>query len=422
VEENWHGVWGGYSYDSIWQGNRFARNAEAIAIEHGQGNRILENTFDRDATAIRLWQNATQDPNWSYPKHRDTRSQDYTITANTFQHNQTALSLRDTTNVRAFANTYTGVEERTALAGDTSGLQIEPAGGAGSTIRPLPDVKPLAGGMDPMIKDGERRGRDTIIVDGWGPYDWKSPKLWPVIEGGAKGLPFPRRSKAAGVFDGPLELKVLGPEGTWKLVSARGASVAPPQGKVGDVITVTPRPGGVVDYEVTLSYVGGPVVSPRGVVSAAGTPYLFGYSRFFASIPWTIRFFSYPEAADPARHPDAFARVLRGEPVGPLLTTDRIDYLSGGVIEDGVPPDRFAFVAEGTVALPRGDYTLQVISDDGARVWVDGTLVLDAWAPHESRVDEVIISGGRHRLKVEYYEVGGWSEMRFDIQPRRARK
>jgi hypothetical protein len=53
---------------------------------------------------------------------------------------------------------------------------------------------------------------------------------------------------------------------------------------------------------------------------------------------------------------------------------------------------------------------------------VDGTLVLDAWAPHESRVDEVIISGGRHRLKVEYYEAGGWSEMRFDIQPRRARK
>ena len=39
---------------------------------------------------------------------------------------------------------------------------------------------PLAGGIDPMIKAGERRGRNTIIVDEWGPYDWKSPKLWPV--------------------------------------------------------------------------------------------------------------------------------------------------------------------------------------------------------------------------------------------------
>ena len=81
------------------------------------------------------------------------------------------------------------------------------------------------------------------------------------------------------------------------------------------------------------------------------------------------------------------------------LKAERVDYLSGGSLEEGVPRDRFALVAEGTVALPRGDYTLQVISDDGARVWVDGTLTLDAWAPHESRVDQVHISGGRHRLK-----------------------
>ena len=65
---------------------------------------------------------------------------------------------------------------------------------------------------------------------------------------------------------------------------------------------------------------------------------------------------------------------------------------------------------------------MQVISDDGARVWVDGRLVLDAWAPHESRSTDVAITGGRRRLKVEYYEVGGWSEIRFDIQPRRMRK
>ncbi len=34
-------------------------NTEAIAIEHGQDNRITENTFDGDETAIRLWKNAT---------------------------------------------------------------------------------------------------------------------------------------------------------------------------------------------------------------------------------------------------------------------------------------------------------------------------------------------------------------------------
>ncbi len=156
-------------------------------------------------------------------------------------------------------------------------------------------------------------------------------------------------------------------------------------------------------------------------MTPAGRPHTFRYSRFFAPASWTLSFFEYPEAADPVKAPAAFAEVLRGKPLR-TMTADRIDYLSGGVLEEGLPRDRFAIVAEGIVDLPPGDYTLQVISDDGARVWVDGRLVLDAWAPHESRVDEVAITGGRHTVKLEYYEIGGWSEISFDIQPRRMRK
>lgn len=395
VEDNWHGVWGGYSYDSEWLDNRFVGNAEAIAIEHGQDNRIAGNTFEGNGTAIRLWQNPSQDPNWGYPKSRDTRSRGYRIHGNTFRSNKADFDIKDTLDV------------------DT-----DPA-----APRPPVEAPPkLASGMDPMLEPGARRGRRFIIVDEWGPYDWKSPRLWPVLDAGGQELPFRRRAKATGLFDGPLKLTVLGPAGSWTLVSARGATVSPARGKVGDVVTVTPRAGSVVDYEVTLSYIGAAVTSPRGTVTPAGRPYLFSYSRFFAPVPWTIRFFAYPEAADPVKHPEAFAKVLAGEPVGTRLESDRIDYLSGGAIEDGVPADRFAFVAEGTADLPPGDYTLQVISDDGARVWVDGRLVLDAWAPHESRVDRVDIGGGRRRLKVEYYEAGGWAEMRFDIQPRRMTK
>ena len=61
--------------------------------------------------------------------------------------------------------------------------------------------------MDAKIPDAERRGRDAIIVDEWGPYDWKSPKLWPY-----------GRSDAM-----PLKLRVLGPAGEWKVASVRGA-------------------------------------------------------------------------------------------------------------------------------------------------------------------------------------------------------
>ena len=68
VEDCWHGLWGGYSFDSWIAANHFARNTEAIAIEHGQDNRITENRFDGDETAIRLWKNTTQDPDWGYPE------------------------------------------------------------------------------------------------------------------------------------------------------------------------------------------------------------------------------------------------------------------------------------------------------------------------------------------------------------------
>ena len=420
IDDCWHGVWGGYSHDSEWIGNEFRNNAEAIAIEHGQQNTIAGNTFHGDETGIRLWQNATQDPNWGYAKYRNTRSREYQIANNTFQNHKTAIDLRDTVRVTLTNNRFSSVDTPIVRSGETSGLVDHNASDEPNRIGDaLQGATPMPGGMDARIPVHVRRGRDTIIVDEWGPYDWKSPKLWPVLPSDGK-LPFQRRSTATGEFDGPLKLNVLGPEGRWKLVSARGASITPTEGKVGDRISVTPSGSGVTDYEITLAYVGSEVTSPRGVITPAGRPHAFGYSRFFAPAQWSINFFEYNESADPVKVPEAFVKMLAGKPVK-SIQADRIDFLSGGVLEEGVARDRFAFVAEGTVRLPRGDYTLQLISDDGARVWVDGKLALDAWEPHESRVDEVAVSGGTRRLKVEYYEVSGWAEIRLDIQPRRMR-
>ena len=128
VEECWHGVWGGYSFESQWIGNTFARNVEGIAIEHGQNNVIVGNTFDGDETAIRLWQNATQDPSWGYARSRDTKSHGYHIEGNTFLRNKVAIDLRDTADVRLGRNTVENAGERLKLTGATPGL----AGRAGA--------------------------------------------------------------------------------------------------------------------------------------------------------------------------------------------------------------------------------------------------------------------------------------------------
>ena len=62
---------------------------------------------------------------------------------------------------------------------------------------------PLKGGRMPFIGNGNR-GRKTIMVDEWGPYDFKSPKLWPSVS-------YP---------DGSQKYSIFGPKGTWKVKSS----------------------------------------------------------------------------------------------------------------------------------------------------------------------------------------------------------
>ena len=46
---------------------------------------------------------------------------------------------------------------------------------------------------------------------------------------------------------------------------------------------------------------------------------------------------------------------------------------------------------------------------------MDDERIIDRWAPHESAIDTAVISGGKRRFKVEYYEIGGFAELRFEI-------
>jgi hypothetical protein len=303
--------------------------------------------------------------------------------------------------VRVLTNAFEKVGTVAVLAGDTRNFGIGDE--VAVPIRPRSTLevtlpKPLAGGMDAKIPDAERRGRDAIIVDGWGPYDWKSPKLWP--DG---------RSDAT-----PLKLKVIGPPGEWKVASVHGATVEPSSGRVPGAIIVTPEGTKPIDVDLKLTYVGAAVTGPRGETAAAGAPYTFGYSRFFVPIDWQIRYYTFDEASQPDKNADAFARVLSGAPVK-SDRRDRLDYMSGGAIADGLPRDRVAVVAEGVVDLPPGQYTLRTISDDGIRVWMDDERIIDHWTPHESAIDTAPLTGGKRRFKVEYYEIAGFAELRFEI-------
>ena len=437
VEENDHGIWGGYSYETVIAGNTFARNRIGIAIEHGQDNAIMSNRFDRDSTGIRLWWNAIEPGDWGYPRHRDTRSRDFRVQGNAATGLRTWLRVSDTQRLLDVGN-LVDADTLLVAAGDTTGFRSiarlappssamrralewqalaklaprnlaagRPAGTsprewaalAHAASRRLPAELP--GGLDAFLPDSTPRGRSTIIVDEWGPYDWRSPKLWPEARSDAR----------------PLPLRVLGPVGAWRVVSQRGiASLSATAGAVPGRVVVTPDIGAFEDWELVLEYRGAATLSPRGTRAAAGAPVTFRYVVTAPRTSWQQRIVAWADSAsDPRTTPDAFDRALRSGPALLERTAPALDLMWYRPQVAGIPLARWAMQAESRVEVPAGTWRLRTISDDGIRVWIDGRLAIDDWTPHDSRVDSTAIPAGHHTLRVEYYQVDGWTELRLDI-------
>jgi parallel beta-helix repeat protein len=410
VEGCEYGLWGGYSFSSRIIGNRFLDNRTGIAIEHGQNNVIVANIFVDDSTAIRVWADSIEPSDWGYPKHRDTRSHDYRVDGNLFGRGRVGVRAANTSALSVINNRFLGVDSVTVVR-DSSGYSFTDNTTAMDApwprrfLRPplelVDSVLPFAGGFMPSRPDTslEGRPRSAIIVDEWGPYDYRSPKLAAVDS-----------TRAI-----PLRLRTLGPPGRWRVKSRRGvASVSAERGIIGDTLDVAPKTDSLGDWEVALEYSGASTTSPRGIVLAARTPYAFSYGRFEPRIDWTARFFRWTDStADPRKSPDAMSVLTGGAPVL-AAQLSRLDY-EGYRALPNLPRENFALEATGSVDLAPGEYTLRALSDDGVRVWVDGALVIDDWKPHETAVDFAPLAGGHHDLRVQYWQGDGWYELRVDI-------
>jgi parallel beta-helix repeat protein len=400
IEGSWHGLWGGYSFESVILGNEFSNNVEAIAIEHGQQNRIAGNTFDGDTTAIHLWWNRIEPSDWGYPKHRDTRSREYAIESNTFRGNRVALRVRDTQSLLFCCNALTGVDSAIVARGDTADLRA-PDSTAAFAIPPRFTVEPLAEGRNVLSAADIRRGRDAIIVDEWGPYDWQSPKLWPV-----------RRSDTT-----PLALRVLGPAGRWRVVGREGVTrLSASEGAVGDTFVVVPAAGREDDFRVELEYRGAATVSRFGDSVPAGRPVRFDWDRYRPSATWAVRFVPLDSAAATPSDTAKVTSLLRRTEAA-ALDTARLDLMWYRPPVKEIPQARVLTEATASLRLTRGRYRLRTIADDAIRVYVDGRLLIDDWTPGESRVREALVPlGGTHAFRVEHLQLDGWYELRLDIE------
>lgn len=462
--ECWHGVWGGYSFDTKIVANVFAYNGEAIAIEHGQDIAINHNLFYRDNSGINLWQDPIGDKSWPYAKHHDTDSRDYQIAGNQFDGTTTtAVQIRNSRRSMIGGNRFENCGSAFKESGACPDSRIDlgqvasgkvppktistggqPVQGTSNNIHeylrrfdipwaPFADVQALQrvqrnlsaaeqrvvdGGLSVVggspkqsafLKPGALRGQRYILVDEWGPYDFKSPKLWPreVLSGGATGGRTSRR------------YEILGPKGVWRLAKkSDGITLSASTGTVPGFVDVEmpSKQGGLTQIE--LEYIGGITTDYRGIVSPAGKPVKFGFKQFFAPIAWDVRFFKWTDATDPRTQAAAFDKLIAGDPIKELHT-DRLEF-AGGSFDPAVGADHFATICNGTFTVPAGDYKLELTTDDGARVWVDDkAVVTDAWKYQGPTLytANLHLDGTEHKIRVEHFQIDGYAQLKVVLRP-----
>ena len=101
-------------------------------------------------------------------------------------------------------------------------------------------------------------------------------------------------------------------------------------------------------------------------------------------------------------------RDLSGEPA--LVRDDlALDFNWGtGAPAPNLPEDNFSARWTRTLNFDPGIYRLSLIVDDGARLFLDGTIVIDEWHDGSTTYSFATnLSGGPHSLRVEHYEHAG---------------
>ena len=102
-------------------------------------------------------------------------------------------------------------------------------------------------------------------------------------------------------------------------------------------------------------------------------------------------------------------RKLEGSPV--LVREDgAIDFAWGTDSPDpAVPADNFSVRWTRSVGFVAGTYRFFTSTDDGVRLFVDGSLLIDAWYDQKlpnTHTGDVYLAAGQHTVVVEYYEHG----------------
>jgi hypothetical protein len=115
------------------------------------------------------------------------------------------------------------------------------------------------------------------------------------------------------------------------------------------------------------------------------------------------------------------------EPVREMIH-EMIDFVWDDSPADGVPAGNFMIDWRGYVKIEEpGIYRFYIIVDDGAKLWLDGRLLIDAWRdqpPTQYLSEPIELDAGLHEIRLLYYNndvfariLLGWVTPSGDIGP-----
>ena len=118
------------------------------------------------------------------------------------------------------------------------------------------------------------------------------------------------------------------------------------------------------------------------------------------------------------------ANYFNNPNLNPPVALSRIDQTIDFDWGDGSPAagtinnDNFSIRWTGKIEAPAtGNYTFTTISDDGIRLWVNGSLIIDNWTGHAPTINNsqsvALTAGQKYDIRMEYYEGPGGAAIRL---------
>lgn len=411
------GIWGGYARETVIVGNQFNSNGRlmtgsergAINMEHAQRCVVANNNFKRDIVGVAIW----SDEDAGIAKLPWAKANGMNASANRIVGNRlidcdTGILLTGAKDTILAGNTLEG-EGKLLEEKDTAGTVQKDAAPErdgpsdadfDAMLAKLPGTRKAVGARENL------RGRDHNVVLNYGPYEWLKPIVVRITpsqhEGRFQAYGFPARLDGVSVVgNGPIMAGMDFGTGMSMVTANIRGYPAPYYLQVRDVFHNEAR-----------------------VLAIA------------ASADWETKVFALDSAdkkLDAVPSLEAFHALAEAEPR--MSVVFEIDWNFGGnapqatidhpdIKQMTLPADRFGIVSKTKLNFQPGRWKVNIESDDGVRLLIDGKVAIDRWNIHKPTVDSYeweVTERKDSVFELEYFENVGPARLRvwFDaIDPK----